>query len=504
MREIIDGLGFTPKTCTWELTLRCNLNCGHCGSRAGRARPSELPLDRMLGIADELVELGCQRLTLSGGEPTLHEHWAEVGERAASGGIRVNMITNALHADRELVRQAKNAGLVNLGVSLDGTERIHDEIRGRTGLFKRVDRLIEDCCAERLPLGVITTITKTNFRHLDEIADVLRGRVFAWQLQIGAAMGNLLDGRKLQIDPVDLLEIVPTLARLVTSSGMRIRVADNVGYYGPHEETLRKHRKSKLPCWVGCMAGCRHLGIEADGGVKGCLSLQATSATEGNLQAASLREIWTRPGSFAFNRSFQVDQLSGFCRTCQYASVCRGGCFSMRTCEGGVDNPFCYHRVATLAEQKAAKSVRRYVPLMIAPAALAALVGCGCSSTSDVAIYSAPASDAGGQDAGSDAIYADSSNADVPIYSDSSHIDAENDVALYGDSSHIDAENDVALYGDSSSMDTALYGAPEASDDHFAPADAYGIDVPAPTDAYGIPADADVDQQTWYGMAPPE
>ena len=68
MREIIDGLGYAPKTCTWELTLACNLRCGHCGSRAGKARPGELPLERSLEVAKELGALGCRRITLSGGE----------------------------------------------------------------------------------------------------------------------------------------------------------------------------------------------------------------------------------------------------------------------------------------------------------------------------------------------------------------------------------------------------------------------------------------------------
>ncbi len=36
----------------WELTLRCNLRCKHCGSSAGAERLDELTLDEALALCD--------------------------------------------------------------------------------------------------------------------------------------------------------------------------------------------------------------------------------------------------------------------------------------------------------------------------------------------------------------------------------------------------------------------------------------------------------------------
>ncbi|MGA9657100.1 MAG: radical SAM protein, partial [Polyangia bacterium] len=58
-----------PRACAWELTLGCNLRCRHCGSAAGPRRADELTLEECLRVADELGALGCQRATLTGGEP---------------------------------------------------------------------------------------------------------------------------------------------------------------------------------------------------------------------------------------------------------------------------------------------------------------------------------------------------------------------------------------------------------------------------------------------------
>jgi radical SAM protein with 4Fe4S-binding SPASM domain len=289
------------------------------------------------------------------------------------------MITNGLAADRHLARRAKDAGLTCVGVSIDGLEAVHDRYRRHPGLFRDVMDFLDDCHAVGLPVGAVTTLQRRNRHQLEAMRDMLVGRVYAWQLQLGAAMGNLKDRRAEQLQPEDLLDLIPDLAALVDEGGIDIRIADNIGYYGPYESTLRKHRTSAVDCWVGCYAGCRQVGIESDGGVKGCLSIQAVDQTEGNLHRSSLADIWHRKDAFAYNRSFQRSDLAGFCASCEHAEVCRGGCLSMRTCEGGRENPFCYHRVATLA-QRVAGPRRRYVPLVLAPAALLASFGLGCTS----------------------------------------------------------------------------------------------------------------------------
>jgi radical SAM protein with 4Fe4S-binding SPASM domain len=73
---------------------------------------------------------------------------------------------------------------------------------------------------------------------------------------------------------------------------------------------------------------------------------------EGNVRQTPLREIWFRPGAFAYCREFTVDSLGGFCRTCDYNEVCRGGCTSTCFAEKGFvrDNPYCYWRQLREAE----------------------------------------------------------------------------------------------------------------------------------------------------------
>ena len=351
MIELLRRLGFKPHSVTWELTLACNLNCRHCGSQAGRARSDELSPDEALDLCRDLIELGTRRVTLAGGEPTLRADWPKIGASLTAGGIAVNLLTNGRGWSRELVEDAKRAGLESVAFSVDGLADSHDYIRRIPGQWQQVLRGIDTTVDGGMPVGVVTQVNSRNFAEIEQIRDLLaKHRVSSWQIQLGNPSGNLADNRDLLIDPQDVLELLPRVAQLRKAGGFpRVFVGDNIGYYGEHEQTLRD-QGGKVPFWTGCRAGCTVMGIESNGNIKGCLSLPSRDVdrfVEGNTRQRPLREIWEDPNSFAFNRQFSKARLQGFCRSCEYGEICRGGCnwtsFS-HTGECGA-NPYCYHRI---------------------------------------------------------------------------------------------------------------------------------------------------------------
>jgi 2-iminoacetate synthase ThiH len=54
-----------PFYAVWEVTLRCDLSCRHCSSRAGRARDDELTTREALDLVGALAHLGVEEVTLS-------------------------------------------------------------------------------------------------------------------------------------------------------------------------------------------------------------------------------------------------------------------------------------------------------------------------------------------------------------------------------------------------------------------------------------------------------
>jgi MoaA/NifB/PqqE/SkfB family radical SAM enzyme len=389
-RRRVDAKGWRPRNCVWELTLACNLRCTHCGSRAGQARADELSTTEALRVVGELGTLGCELLTLSGGEPTLRSDWDQLAAAAVAQGMVVNMVTNGVYCNgssaSDVGSRAHKAGLANLGVSIDGPREVHDLIRG-PGTLQRVLDSIAAFRAQGMKVGVLCTVNRLNFDHLSEVRDLARDAgATILRFQLGKPMGSLSDHRELVLDPVQTPELLRRLADLKRQGGLQVAVGDSLGYFSPDDRLLRGQGwRNRAESWQGCQAGMQALGIQSDGGVKGCLSLQAREAdadtfVEGNLRQTSLLELWYRHGVFAYNRDFQAASLSGGCKSCSKASLCRGGARCVTSALGNLgDDPYCAWRY--LARPSLAASVRATAASAAAVLCLAA-AGCGAAAES--------------------------------------------------------------------------------------------------------------------------
>jgi len=357
MLEMFRKRGFRPYSGVWELTLRCNMNCLHCGSRAGRARGDELTIDELLRLADDLAELGGRYITLSGGEPLLRREWPVLARRLVQNGVTTNMISNGFIFHEQQLAMAREVGLRNMAFSVDGDEEIHDHIRNKPGSFKRVMEAIDLCVGVDYPPSVVTHITNANMHKLEDMARMLIDRgVRRWQVQTGFEAGNLSDHPELILEAATLETVVPEVVRLMQAyrSRLHIEAADDMGYFTEEDEVLRG-RGEASQYWLGCQAGINVIGIEANGNIKGCLSMQSPDFVEGNVRTESLREIWFKEGNFAYTRNFKVDNLGGFCRDCAFNEFCRGGCswnaYLHGKGTGKFANRYCLYQVRELAKR---------------------------------------------------------------------------------------------------------------------------------------------------------
>lgn len=334
------------KTGVWEITMACNMRCGHCGSRCAERLPGELTTDEALGLCDELVELGLQRLTLSGGEPFVRQDWPQIAKRLSAQSVIVNAISNGWFVTEQLVEQAMEAGMVNIGMSLDGIEETHDRLR-LPGAFARVIHALDVMQQRGYPSAIVTTIMQHNLAQLPQIHQHLEEHgVRDWQLQLGLPMGNLR--REDVIQPEQVEEIVEFAEGLLGHSAVKPFLADSIGYFTTKLSRVSEAAWGQPGCWPGCQAGKSNIGILHDGSILGCTSIRQPRFIEGNIRQTSLREIWTRPGAFAWNRELSRKDLTGFCHICRYGEYCLGGCSDAKlTMTGDLsDNPYCAYRTS--------------------------------------------------------------------------------------------------------------------------------------------------------------
>jgi radical SAM protein with 4Fe4S-binding SPASM domain len=339
-----------PIYAVWELTLRCDLACRHCGSRAGRARPNELDTGEALDLVRQMAELGVKEVTLIGGEAYLRPDWLRVVAAIREHGMFATMTTGGRGVTPEVARAAFDAGLEGAGVSLDGLAETHDEVRGVRGSFESARSAMRNLAEAGVPVSVNTQIHKKSAHEMEALLDVLVAhQAFAWQVALTVPMGRSADRPELLLEPYDLDALFPVLARVAErcrASGVRFTRGNNVGYFGPFEEIFARHMAGDYAC--GCGAGRSLLGIEADGTIKGCPSLQTDTWSGGNVRESSLRDIWERGRAMQSLRD--PPKLWGFCETCYYGPECRGGCTWTADAVLGRpgNNPYCHHRVIEL------------------------------------------------------------------------------------------------------------------------------------------------------------
>lgn len=337
----------------WEITLACDLGCKHCGSRAGKPRADELSTAECLEVVDQLAAIGCHEVALIGGEAYLREDWDIIARAIVDKGMRCGMTTGARNLTPERVARARAAGIDAVSVSVDGLEATHDAIRGAKGSWKAAvegARLLREA---GVPFGFNTQVNRLSMPELAAIAQLLidAGGV-AWQLQLTVPMGRAADRPELLLQPSDLLELYPLIvwikeARL-DPAGVQLQPGNNIGYFGGYEELLRVGGKRGAR-WSPCGAGRNVLGLEADGAIKGCPSLPTASYTGGNLRTDRLADIINSADELTHLRNRTVDDLWGFCGSCEHAAKCLAGCtWTSHVFFGRPgNNPYCIHRALT-------------------------------------------------------------------------------------------------------------------------------------------------------------
>jgi radical SAM protein with 4Fe4S-binding SPASM domain len=355
----------------WEITLRCNLACAHCGSRAGSSRPAELSTDEALHLVDQLAEIGINEVTLLGGEAFLRPDWLSIARAVVEAGMKCSMTTGGWGVTEGMAARIKDAGISVVGISVDGLEPTHDALRGRKGSWQRCFTTMDRLARAGVRIGCNTQINRLSAPELPRLYEHLReAGIFAWQVQLTGPMGHAADRPEILIQPSELLDVFPLLARVARRcrrDGISLQPGQNVGYYGPYERLLRSGG-DPWGFWTGPVEGIAVIGIESDGSVKADPTLPSADYVGGNVRDRPLREIVEESDRLRFNLGAGTESgtshLWGFCQSCEYAELCRGGdTFTAHVFFGRRGNhPYCHHRA--LVQQD--RGVRERLTLEVA------------------------------------------------------------------------------------------------------------------------------------------
>lgn len=307
----------------FELTVRCNERCLHCGSSCGEVHSEELPAEVLKRVMDEVkLDLGTQRkmLCITGGEPLLRQDFFEIMGHAAKLGFSWGMTSNGTLIDRETARRLKDAGMRTISVSLDGLADTHDAFRRTEGGWQKAMDGIENLLAVGgfKHVQVTTVVTHKNIGELDELFRIFdHVDIDSWRV-----IGIEPIGRALRYP--ELLLTADDQRRLMEFIRTKRMEGEPVCYGCSHYLGLDYEHEVR-DWYFLCTAGLQTASITANGDIIACLDIERRPEfVQGNVLKDRFSEVWLNRFS-VFRREHWRD--SAKCRDCEHNEFCRADAF---------------------------------------------------------------------------------------------------------------------------------------------------------------------------------
>ncbi|TFH87389.1 GTP 3',8-cyclase MoaA [Billgrantia azerbaijanica] len=291
--QLIDNFGRQVRYVRLSVTDRCDFRCVYCMSEEMTFLPRAqvLTLEELAMVARAFVELGVEKIRLTGGEPLVRRNVGQlVADIGALPGLKdFAMTTNGAGLGKH-ARQLREAGLQRLNISLDSLDPTRFRRLTRTGDLERVlagIRAAREAGFERIKLNAVVLKGRNEDEVLD-LVDFARGEGLDISFIEEMPLGDVSDHSRAETycssDEVQALieQRYPLLPTTESSLGPSryFRMGDSdtrIGFISPHSHNF--------------CASCNRVRVTVEGRLLLCL---------GNEHSVDLRAVLRRhPGDMA-------------------------------------------------------------------------------------------------------------------------------------------------------------------------------------------------------------
>lgn len=308
----------------WHLTERCNLRCKHC-YQAGTPTGGELTLADAKNIVAEVADtlktwaetygVGFSpSFNITGGEPFLRRDLFDIIGEVKARGFAVYLLTNGTIARPERAETLATLGVEGVQVSIEGTEDVHDSIRGR-GSFSQTIWGVKNLLDAGLTVTLNTTLSGLNARCMSEMVSLALG-VGVQRLGFSRFVpsGRGLALLKEMLRPEQVKEIYGAILS-VDIDGLEVVTGDPLAL----QMKMKGTTFTGCTAFGGCAAGISGFTLLADGTITPCRRLPVSL---GNVKRDSIREIWATSKVLGSLRD--KSRYKGRCGSCDRWATCRG------------------------------------------------------------------------------------------------------------------------------------------------------------------------------------
>ena len=367
-----------PFTVIWETTRACDLACAHCRAEANPRRSAgELTFAEARTLVQCIKAFGAPYplFILTGGDPAKRSDIFDIIAYARGEGLRVAMTPSATPLiTRDAVRRFTDAGLVRLGLSLDGKKPLtHDRFRGVAGSFTHTLQILDWCREAGLETQIHTTVTRHVLDDLPAIAEMIGQRgIKLWALFLLIAVGRAARPqiRRLNLNARQFESLFHWLYDLTKSAPFDVTPREGYHYrrvllqrraaeLGVTAEDLLANAEKKewtptelasstqatrivrAPLGVNDGKGIIFVSHQGDVQPSGFLNLIG-----GNVRSESLVNIYQNSPVFLRVRDYSL--IKGKCGVCEFKNICGGSRSRAYAITGDPmrSDPYCLYQPA--------------------------------------------------------------------------------------------------------------------------------------------------------------
>lgn len=296
-----------------EITSYCNQKCLHCfvGDELNQGM---MAFSQVIRVIDDALAHDIRKLTLSGGEPTLHPQFIDILQYLLATNAEVTILTNGQRLRPGHLEAFRHPNVL-VKVPLLGWGASHDLMTHRRDSFERTIANIRHMVALGIQVKLTSTVTKVNLNDMDHLDALARELNIPLEKSPIYPAGYARDNWD-QLFPESYNDIVERSGRVEPESTTNLL---QIGEAVPQTD-----EKAAV---FGCAdCGTQMHAIKSDGKVIPCLLLRERLFQFGDLTHESLDTVYAsnNENRARVKQLFSYDKLET-CNACEARYACRGG-----------------------------------------------------------------------------------------------------------------------------------------------------------------------------------
>ena len=314
-----------------EASGKCNMRCVHCYQAKYVQSGAALSHIETLRLLDDLREMQINNVGISGGEPLMMPHLAEVLEAIEERDMRISAIfSNGLLINKEFVETVKSLrSRFLMFISLDSILGASITFRGvrRTNARSVLERILTNIkllVGSGIGVVVNTVVNAENVEHLDEMYRLISELgVNNWRLGFPKPTPQFKNyADKFDVEWLNIAEHYLALLKRHFENKMPFRL--QIEYLFREElfkqEGMQTLSNQDFVCdYEERRSGCC---VKPNGDVVSCP--YCSDLPLGNIRESSIRDIWYST-KMSDIKMMRIDDVAG-CRGCELLSLCGTGC----------------------------------------------------------------------------------------------------------------------------------------------------------------------------------